>query len=136
IFASLRYPVPTNHDYFVAAPPAALDLDSTQAHALEVREPFFVDHGWSFGPNQDLVPFVWDRSSGGQPRFSEAEALTDYDSGSFGLAAVSAPTAEGQAQVYKVLGQAIVHVHQANRDLLAEWLDGQGSSSRHAFIYF
>src|SRR5439155_22150920 len=63
-------------------------------------------------------------------------SLTDYDSGSFGLAAVSAPTAESQAQLYTVLARAIVDVHRGNRDLLAEWLDAQGPSSREAFVYF
>src|SRR5205807_126577 len=29
-----------------------------------------------------------------------------------------------------------VGVHQADRALLAEWLDAQGPASRHAFIYF
>lgn len=136
IFASLRNPVFTRHDYFVAAPPDTLHLDPAQLRALEVRAPFFVDHGWSFGPNQDLVPFVWDRGSGGQPRFSEAESLTDYDSGSFGLAAVSAPTPETQAQLYRVLTRAIVSVHQSNPNLLDEWLDAQGASSHEAFAYF
>jgi hypothetical protein len=83
-----------------------------------------------------VVPFVWDSRSGGQPRFSEAEELTDYDSGLFGLASVSAPVAQGQAQIYTLLALAILDVHRANRDLLAEWLDSQGSSSRRAFVYF
>ena len=100
IFASLRNPCSHRTTTTSSQPRRPLDLDPAQMRALEVREPFFVDHGWSFGPNQDLVPFVWDRTSGGQPRFSEAEALTDYDSGSFGLAAVSAPTAESQAQAH------------------------------------
>src|SRR5207302_9951044 len=133
VFAGLRSPVRQGHGYFVAAPPKELHLDPAQQAALEVRGPFFIDHGWSFGPDQDLVPFVWDPASGGQPRFSEAEALTDYDSGSFGLAAVAAPDAESQAQVYTLLGRAIVCVHQANRELLPEWLDAQGPHSREAF---
>ncbi|MBM2811628.1 MAG: Cell wall anchor protein [Chloroflexi bacterium] len=125
-----------DHDYFVAAPPRALLIDATQLRRLEVRRPFFIDHGWSFGPDRDLVPFVWDDRVGGEPRFSEAEALTDYDSGSLGLAAMSAPTAESQVQLYRVLGQAIIQVHQNNRDLLAEWFDAQGASSADAFVYF
>lgn len=136
LFAGVRSPVQTRHDYFVPAPPSALRLDATQLQALEVRAPFFVDHGWSFGPNPEVVPFVWDDPSGGQPRFSQAEALTDYDAGSFGLAAVSAPTPEAQAQLYGVMAQVILDVHHANRDLLAEWLEGQGESSREAFAYF
>src|SRR5438309_11083470 len=100
LFGGLRSQVHSQHEYFVARPPKSLALEPEHLQALEVRAPFFIDHGWSFGPNPDLVPFVWDRSSGGQPRFSEAEALTDYDAGSFGLAAVSAPTAETQAQFY------------------------------------
>jgi hypothetical protein len=136
VFDSLKYPVRTDHEYFVAAPPEALELDPTQLRGLEVRKPFFVDHGWSFGPDQDLVPFVWDPRVGGQPRFSEAEALTDYDSGLLGLAAMSAPTAQSQAQLYAVLAQAIMDVHRSNRDLLGEWFDGQGPSSGNAFIYF
>jgi hypothetical protein len=136
LFASFRSPVSGDHDYFVAAPPAALALAPAQLRALEVREPFFVDRGWSVGPNRDLVPFVWDRRSGEQPRFSEAEAFTDYDSGHFGLAAVSAPTAETQAQLYVVLARAILDVHLANRSLMDEWFEGQGPASREIFVYF
>jgi hypothetical protein len=136
LFGNLRSPVPAGHDYFVAAPPETLALSPEQLRALEVRAPFFVDHGWSFGPNERLVPFVWDRGSGGQSRFSEAESLTDYDSGSFGLAAVSAPTAEAQAQLYAVMAQAIVDIHRANRDLMEEWLEAQRPTSHEAFVYF
>lgn len=136
IFGGLRHPVRDDHDYFVPAPPRTLSLDATQLHGLEVRKAFFIDHGWSFGPDRDLVPFVWDDRVGGEPRFSEAEALTDYDSGSLGLAAMSAPTAESQVQLYRVLGVAIIQVHQNNRDLLAEWFDAQGPSSADAFVYF
>ena len=136
VFASLRYPVHADHDYFVTAPPEQLALDPTRLRALEVRSPFFVDHGWSFGPDRELVPFVWDPRVGGQPRFSEAEALTDYDSGLLGLASMSASTPEGQAQLYALLARAILNVHRSNRDLLAEWFDGQGSSSSSAFVYF
>jgi hypothetical protein len=136
LFDSFRSPVWSDHEYFVTSPPAALALDRTQLRALEVREPFFVDRGWSVGPSRDLVPFVWDRNSGGQPRFSEAEAFTDYDSGHFGLTAVSAPTGVTQAQLYAVLAQAIVDVHLANRSLLDEWFAGQGPTSRETFVYF
>jgi len=136
VFGIPRNPVYPNHEYFVAEPPDALALDADQLQTLGVRAPFFVDHGWSFGPNPDLVPFVWDRASGGQRRFSEAESLTDYDAGSFGLAAVSAPTAEAQGQLYRVLAQAIVDVHQGSPDLLAEWWAAQGTSSHDAFLYF
>jgi hypothetical protein len=136
VFGRPRNPVYPNHEYFVAEPPDALALDADQLRALGVRAPFFVDHGWSFGPNPDLVPFVWDRASGGQRRFSEAESLTDYDAGSFGLAAVSAPTAEAQAQLYRVLTHGILDVHRADRELLAEWWAAQGTSSRDAFLYF
>lgn len=136
VFGSLRYPARADHDYFVAAPPEALDLTPSQLRALEVRAPFFVDHGWSFGPDRELVPFVWDPSVGGQPRFSEAEALTDYDSGLLGLASMSASTPQGQAQLYALLTRAILSVHRSHRDLLAEWFDGQGSSSSSAFLYF
>ncbi len=135
IFGSLRYPVPADHDYFVASP-SSLDLDPADYGALEIRAPFFVDHGWSFGPDPDIVPFVWDRAVGGQPRFSEAEALTDYDSGLVGLAAVSAPDAESQAELYRMLSAAIVRIHAANRELLPEWFAAQGPSSAEAFIYF
>jgi len=135
VFGRLGYPVRADHDYFVDEPPAALDLDASSLRALEVRAPFFVDHGWSFGPNSDLVPFVWDRSVGGQARFSEGEALTDYDSGLFGLCSVSAP-ADEQAQLYRTVGRSIVDVHRANRELLGEWLEAQGSSSTDAFMYF
>jgi hypothetical protein len=136
VFGSLGYPAMTDHDYFVAAPPAALTLDPSTLSALEVRAPFFVDHGWSFGPDANIVPFVWDNRAGGQPRFSEGEALTDYDSGLVGLAAVSGDDATAQAQLYRVLSQAIVEVHRADRELLAEWLDAQGPSSHDAFMYF
>jgi hypothetical protein len=136
LFDSFRSPVRSDHDYFVASPPAALALDRVQLQALEVREPFFVDRGWSVGPNRDVVPFVWDPKSGGQPRFSEAEAFTDYDSGHFGLAAVSAPTGQAQAQLYAVLAQGIVEVHRANRSLLDEWFAGQGPASQEIFVYF
>jgi hypothetical protein len=83
-----------------------------------------------------VVPFVWDEGSGGQARFSEAEAFTDYDSGHFGLAAVSAPSAESQAQLYALLAQGILDVHLANRSLLAEWFAGQGAASEEIFVYF
>ena len=136
VFGRLQYPVRSDHDYFVAAPPEALTLDGAQLQALEVRAPFFVDQGWSFGPNRDLVPFVWDQRVGGQPRFSEAEALTDYDSGLMGLASMSAPAAPTQAKLYALFAQAILDVHASNRDLLSEWFDGQGDSSRGAFVYF
>jgi hypothetical protein len=136
VFGSLRYPIRTDHDYFVAEVPAELDFDRAQLPALEVRSAFFVDHGWSFGPDQALVPFVWDPRVGGQHRFSEAEALTDYDSGLVGLAAMSADPASQQAQLYALLARAILMVHQANRDLLPEWLDAQGDSSKSAFVYF
>src|SRR5438128_2446446 len=56
LFDSFRSPVFTDHDYFVASPPKTLVLDAPQLQALEVREPFFVDHGWSAGPNRELVP--------------------------------------------------------------------------------
>lgn len=136
VFGSLRYPVDGDHDYFVARPPEVLSLDPGQLQTLEVRKPFFVDHGWSFGPDRDVVPFVWDARVGGQPRFSEAEALTDYDSGLLGLAAMSAPTAESQARLYTIVSEAILDVHRSNRDLLTEWFDRQGASSSNAFIYF
>ncbi len=136
LFDSFRTPVYTEHDYFVASPPAGLALDAAQLQALEVREPFFVENGWSVSPNRSLVPFVWDQPSGGQRRFSEAEAFTEYDSGHFGLAAVSAPDGKTQAQLYVVLAQAIVDVHRANRSLMAEWFEGQGPSSRDVFAYF
>src|SRR5579871_2509671 len=136
LFDSFLSPLRSNHEYFVAAPPAALVLEPAQLRALEVREPFFVDHGWSAGPNRALVPFVWDPRSGGQPRFSEAEAFTDYDSGHFGLAAVSAPTARDQAQLYALIAQGILDVHRANRSLLSEWFASQGAASRDIFIYF
>jgi len=136
VFGSLGYPAMTDHDYFVADPPAPLALDPSALSALEVRAPFFVDHGWSFGPDANIVPFVWDNRAGGQPRFSEGEALTDYDSGLVGLAAVSGADARPQAQLYRVLAQAIIEVHRADRALLAAWPDAQGQSSRDAFIYF
>lgn len=136
VFDGLRHPVREDHDYFVAHPSEVLSLDAAQLKGLEVRAPFFVDHGWSFGPDRDVVPFVWDQRSGGQPRFSEAEELTDYDSGLFGLASVSAPTPQGQAQLYTLLALAILDVHRANRGLMAEWFEGQGTSSRRAFVYF
>jgi hypothetical protein len=136
VFGGLQYPVRMDHDYFVPTPPKALELTASQLQALEVRAPFFVDHGWSFGPDRHLVPFVWDPRAGGQHRFSEAEALTDYDSGLFGLASICAPTPDGQAQLYAVLAHAILEVHRSNRDLLAEWLDAQGPSSSSAFVYF
>jgi hypothetical protein len=136
LFESFRSPVRGGHDYFVESPPASLTLDPAQLRALEVRAPFFIDRGWSASPNQDLVPFVWDPGSGGQPRFQEAEAFTDYDSGHFGLAAVSAPTGAAQAQLYAVLAQAIVDVHRANRSLMAEWFEAQGAASQHIFSYF
>lgn len=136
VFDGLRHPVREDHDYFVAHPPDVVPLDAAQLSGLEVRAPFFVDHGWSFGPDRDVVPFVWDSRSGGQPRFSEAEELTDYDSGLFGLASVSASTSQHQAQLYALLARAILDVHRANRGLLAEWFEGQGRSSRRAFAYF
>ncbi len=136
VFGGLRYPVRTDHDYFVAEPPESLDLAPAQLRALEVRASFFVDHGWSFGPDREIVPFVWDPRVGGQPRFSEAEALTDYDSGLLGLASMSASTSQDQAQLYALLTRAILMVHRSNRDLLAEWFDGQGPASRNAFLYF
>jgi hypothetical protein len=136
LFAGLRSPVYPGHDYFVENPPATLELDPATLRSLEIRTPFFIDHGWSFGPDPDVVPFVWDRASGGQPRFSEAEALTDYDSGHFGLVAVSAPDATSQARLYRVLAKAIVNTHLADRDLLSEWFEAQGPSSSGAFAYF
>jgi len=136
LFAGLRSPVRTDHDYFVAAPPAAFALDAATRPTLEIRAPFFIDHGWSFGPDRDVAPFVWDRASGGQARFSEAEALTDYDSGHFGLVAVSAPDAASQARLYGIVARAIVDIHRADRELLAEWFDAQGPSSSGAFAYF
>jgi len=136
VFGSLRYPVRADHDYFVAVLPEGLDLNPTQLRALEVRAPFFVDHGWSFGPDRQIVPFVWDPRVGGQQRFSEAEALTDYDSGLVGLASMSASTPQGQAHLYGLLARAILMVHRSNRDLLAEWFDGQGPASGNAFLYF
>lgn len=135
-FGLLQHPVAADHDCFVAAPPVALDLSAPQLKALEVRSPFFVDHGWSFGPDRDLVPFVWDPRVGGQHRFTEAEALTDYDSGLLGLASVSAATGESQARLYALLARAILAVHRSNPELLTEWLHAQGPSSRQAFVYF
>jgi hypothetical protein len=136
LFESFRAPVRGGHDYFVESPPSSLSLGPAQLRALEVRAPFFIDRGWSASPNQELVPFVWDPASGGQPRFSEAEAFTDYDSGHFGLAAVSAPTGAAQAQLYAVLAQAIVDVHRANRSLMSEWFEAQGTGSQRIFVYF
>src|SRR5438067_1433472 len=136
IFGSLECPVRSEHDYFVETPPSDLQVDAVALKALEIRAPFFVDHGWSFGPDEHVVPFVWEPRIGGQARFSEGEALTDYDSGLVGLASVSAPDAETEARLYRVLGQAIVRTHQADPALLAEWLEAQGPASRHAFIYF
>src|SRR5439155_15967903 len=72
IFGSLHYPIPDAHDYFVATRPSSIELQPSDYRALEVRAPFFVDHGWAFGLDPDIVPFVWDRAAGGQPRFSEA----------------------------------------------------------------
>jgi hypothetical protein len=135
-FEGVRSPVREDHDYFVASPPATLQLDPEQRRALEVRAPFFIDHGWSAGPDRNLVPFVWDPKSGGQHRFSEAESLTDYDSGLVGLSAVSAPTGKDQAQLFTVLTRAIVDVHRGNRDLLPEWFEAQGPASREIFVYF
>ena len=60
LFAGLRSPVRPDHDYFVSAPPAAFELDAASRPPLEIRAPFFVDHGWSFGPDRNVVPFVWD----------------------------------------------------------------------------
>ena len=136
LFESFHTPVRGGHEYFVESPPTSLALDPAQLRALEVRAPFFIDRGWSASPNRDLVPFVWDPYSGGQPRFSEAEAFTDYDSGHFGLAAVSAPTGSAQAQLYAVMAQAIVDVHRANRSLMAEWFEAQGPGSQRIFAYF
>jgi len=68
VFGSLRYPVRADHDYFVAVPPEALDLDPAQLRALEVRPPFLVDHGWSLGTDRQIVPFVWYPRVGGQQR--------------------------------------------------------------------
>ena len=135
-FEGLRSPVRQDHEFFVGAPPRALALDRAQQQALEVRAPFFIDHGWSAGPDRRLVPFVWDPKSGGQQRFSEAEALTDYDSGLVGLSAVSAPTGAAQAQLFTVLARTIVGVHRGNRELLPEWFAAQGASSREIFVYF
>src|SRR5581483_4325290 len=75
-------------------------------------------------------------ASGGQHRFSEAEAFTDYDSGHFGLAAVSAPSAAGQAQLYMLLARGIVDVHVANRSLMSDWFAAQGPASSRIFLYF
>lgn len=136
VFGSLHHPIGSEHDYFIALPPTKPELDGSALAELEVRAPFFVDHGWSFGPDSDLVPFVWDPGVGGQHRFSEGEALTDYDSGLVGLSAVSAPDGAGQAQLYRVLAQTIVDVHRVNRQLLPEWLESQGPSSKGAFMYF
>jgi hypothetical protein len=136
IFGGLRSPVRADHDYFVAAPPPEFELSAADLGTLEIRALFFIDHGWSFGPDRHIVPFVWDQASGGQHRFSEAEALTDYDSGHFGLVAVSAPDSASQAELYRIIGRAIVAVHRANRQLLEEWFDAQGPSSAGAFVYF
>ena len=136
LFAGLRSPVGRDHDYFIATPPTGFALDAVSRAPLEIRAPFFVDHGWSFGPDRAIVPFVWDRASGGQARFSEAEALTDYDSGHFGLVAVSAPDAASQAELYGIVGHAIVDIHRADRDLLGDWFAAQGPSSSGAFAYF
>jgi len=136
LFGRLRSPVHGGHAYWVEAPPARLELDPSQLSALEVREPFFVGNGRSMGPNRDVVPFVWDPESGFQDRFSEAESYTDYDSGHLGLAAVSAPTGEAQAQLYVLIARAILQVHRANRALLGEWFDAQGPNSTEVFRYF
>jgi len=136
LFESFRSPVRGGHEYFVESPPASLSLTPSQLRALEVRAPFFIDRGWSASPNRDLVPFVWDPDSGGQQRFSEAEAFTDYDSGHFGLAAVSAPTGAAQPQLYAVLAGSIVEVHPPNRPLMAEWFAAQAQASQNIFSYF
>ena len=136
LFESFRSPVRGGHDYFVESPPSSLQLDPAQLRALEVRAPFFIDRGWSASPNRELVPFVWDPGSGGQPRFQEAEAFTDYDSGHFGLAAVSAPTGATQAELYALMAKAIVDVHRANRALMDEWFEAQGPASQNIFAYF
>src|SRR5206468_11796612 len=122
--------------YFIADPSPDLRLTPEELKALEVRAPFFVDSGRWLGPNQRLVPFVWDDDVGGQPRFSEAEGLTDYDAGSFGLAAVCAADPTGQAAVYALLTRGILAVHRSNPELLSEWLAAQGPLSTSLFVRF
>ena len=50
--------------------------------------------------------------------------------------AVSAPDAASQAQLYGIVGRAIVDIHRSDRELLEEWFESQGPSSSGAFAYF
>lgn len=131
-----RYPVVPGHGYFVANPPESIELTPDQLASLELRAPFFVDSGMWLGPDRRVVPFVWDDDVGGQPRFSEAEGLTDYDAGSFGLAAVCGATPTDQAKVYAALARGILAVHRANPALLGDWLTAQGDLSASLFRRF
>ncbi|MBI4226338.1 hypothetical protein HY612_04460 [Candidatus Roizmanbacteria bacterium] len=123
IFRMVKDPVPTNHDYFVENPLLDLPLTQQQLESLKTKEPFFVDWGKDMiAANPRVIP--WDKFEN-DPRFNNTEALTEKDSGTLALAAVSSGTPEKQAALYRTMANAVLDFHSQNQPWLNEWLQAQ-----------
>lgn len=67
-------------------------------------------------------------------RFTNAELLTENDSGLFALAAASAETPEKQAVLYRQLGETVLRAHSLNPKLLESFLKAQTEGSLEALL--
>ncbi|OGK64958.1 hypothetical protein A2209_04680 [Candidatus Roizmanbacteria bacterium RIFOXYA1_FULL_41_12] len=128
-FASVKVPVDPDQPFYVSSLPEGLTI-ATEAYKL--REPFFVfredGSGQRFAsPNPNIAPWVQELEvNRHDPRYLEAEKKTDGDSGLVGLAASSAQTPEQEAQLYRILCNNVLFLHQNDDKLLEQWLANQG----------
>lgn len=125
----------TTHRYFIEGQPQPLIIDQislTPPFIPEKQQPFFLltytdekktTYQWQL--NEQAAPYVYTLHKKGFPRFDNGESATDGDSGIFGLCASSAPTHETQAQLYKVMAESIVQIHQLNPSLFKSWFEAQ-----------
>lgn len=135
MFTSLPSPVIEGHKYFVEKPPEDIRLTKEEMTSLESRVPFFVKEGDLIKAREEAVPFVWDPVVGIEknPRFKEAEDLTQGDSGLLALAANSARTPQEQARLYRALSKSVIGIHENNPELLKEWYKAQDEFSINVF---
>jgi len=122
IFRMVSDPVPTDHEFYMENPPEGITLTPQQMESLKTREPFFIAWPGGWAANPKVIP--WDKFKD-DPRFNHVEDLTQRDSGTVALAAVSAPDAEKQVTLYKTMVKTILSFHEQNPRFLEEWMNAQ-----------
>jgi hypothetical protein len=145
---------PTDHtkppiqEYFIEKPPQSITVSPDQLRSLELALPYFMfkkvgENVFAY-PNHTVAPFTrdfMDTEATKQQRFYDLTRLDNDDSSTRALAGTIAPTPEAQAQVYDILIDTILKVHENNPGFLKKWIEAQfidqdGLSSADQFIHY